>query len=113
VVIDVDKSRHAPGAGRTVLASLALMAPAWLLSGLLGFMLGVVAGAHQGGWADRVIRVYAYTVASTPTFWLPIMQLIVFAVSVGWAPFCCAVPPKAIADVIYRAVDPRMRGTGA
>ena len=34
------------------LASLALMAPAWLLSGALGFVLGVIAGGWADGWAE-------------------------------------------------------------
>ncbi len=73
-------------------ASLPLMALAWLLSGVLGFALGVFAGAFAGSWADRIIRVYSYVLASTPTFWLAIMLLVIFAVSLNWAPVCCATP---------------------
>lgn len=73
-------------------ASLPLMTLAWLLSGVLGFALGVLAGAHAGSWADRIIRVYSYVLASTPTFWLAIMLLVVFAVGLNWAPVCCATP---------------------
>lgn len=73
-------------------ASLPLMALAWLFSGVLGFALGVLAGAFAGSWADRIIRVYSYVLASTPTFWLAIMLLVVFAVGLNWAPVCCAAP---------------------
>ncbi|THV17564.1 ABC transporter permease [Rhizobium rhizophilum] len=73
-------------------ASLPLMGLAWLLSGVLGFALGVFAGAFAGSWADRIIRVYSYVLASTPTFWLAIMLLVVFAVGLNWAPICCATP---------------------
>ncbi|QLF71277.1 ABC transporter permease [Peteryoungia desertarenae] len=73
-------------------ASLPLMALAWLLSGILGFALGVFAGAFAGSWADRIIRVYSYVLASTPTFWLAIMLLVIFAVGLNWAPVCCATP---------------------
>lgn len=73
-------------------ASLPLMGLAWLLSGVLGFALGVLAGAFAGSWADRIIRVYSYVLASTPTFWLAIMLLVVFAVGLNWAPICCATP---------------------
>ena len=73
-------------------ASLPLMALAWLLSGVLGFALGVVAGAFAGSWTDRIIRVYSYVLASTPTFWLAIMLLVIFAVELNWAPICCATP---------------------
>lgn len=73
-------------------ASLALMGLAWILSGVFGFTLGVVAGTWQGGWADRIIRVYAYVLASTPTFWIAILLLMVFSVGLGWTPVCCAGP---------------------
>lgn len=73
-------------------ASLPLMGLAWLLSGVLGFALGVIAGAFAGSWADRVIRLYSYLLASTPIFWLAIMLLVVFAVGLDWAPICCATP---------------------
>ncbi|ATE54541.1 ABC transporter permease [Actinosynnema pretiosum] len=73
-------------------ASLGLMALAWLLSGLLGFALGVLAGARRGKPTDRVITWWAYTLASAPVFWVGLLLLYVFAVSLNWAPVCCAVP---------------------
>ena len=74
-------------------ASLWLMLAAWILSGVLGFSLGVLAGATQGSWIDQAIRFYAYTLASTPTFWLGLLLLILFSVALGWTPICCATPP--------------------
>lgn len=82
------------------LASLWLMVAAWLLSGALGFVLGVVAAARQGSWLDQAIRFYAYILASTPTFWLALLLLIIFSVSLGWTPICCATPPGVLqADI--------------
>jgi peptide/nickel transport system permease protein len=77
-------------------ASLALMASAWVLSGLLGFALGLLAGASEGSLLDCVIRLYAYVLAATPTFWLAIVLLLVFSVSLGWTPICCAGPPGVL-----------------
>lgn len=79
--------------GTRFVASLWLMLAAWLLSGVLGFSLGVLAGATQGSWIDQAIRFYAYTLASTPTFWLGLLLLILFSVALGWTPICCATPP--------------------
>ncbi len=73
-------------------ASLPLMGLAWLLSGILGFTLGVTAGALPDTWVDRTIRTYAYLLASTPTFWLAIILLVVFSVGLNWTPVCCAAP---------------------
>ncbi|WP_319543214.1 ABC transporter permease [uncultured Pseudodesulfovibrio sp.] len=79
--------------GKRFVTSLWLMASAWLLSGVLGFVLGVVAGTNRDSLADRVIRMYSYTLASTPSFWMGLVLLAVFSVSLGWTPICCATPP--------------------
>lgn len=75
-----------------LLASLPLMGLAWIFSGLLGFVLGVLAGAYPGTWLDRVIRVYSYVLASSPSFWLAILLLLVFSVGLQWTPVCCGAP---------------------
>lgn len=72
--------------------SLALMGIAWLLSGVLGFALGVAAGARRGGALDRVVRSYCFLLASTPTFWLGLLILMVFAVQLGWFPIGFSLP---------------------
>ncbi|MGW5049550.1 ABC transporter permease [Actinokineospora sp. NPDC004072] len=84
--------------GERFLASLALMAAAWLLSGVIGFGLGVLAGVRRGGLADRLVTWWAYTLASAPTFWVGLLLLYVFAVSLGWAPLCCAAPVGVLAE---------------
>lgn len=73
-------------------ASLPLLALAWLFSGALGFALGIAAGASAGSWLDRIIRLYAYVLAATPTFWLAMVLLMVFSVSLNLTPVCCAAP---------------------
>lgn len=78
--------------------SLQMLAIAWLLSGVLGLALGIVAGALEGHWLDRLIRLYAYTLASSPTFWVALLLLIVFAVSFKVAPICCAAPPGVLSQ---------------
>jgi peptide/nickel transport system permease protein len=74
------------------LNSLALMAVAWVVSGVLGFALGVVAGANKGRLIDRIVKAYCFVLASTPTFWLALVFLMVFAVWLGWFPLGLSVP---------------------
>ena len=81
-------------------SSLQMLAIAWLLSGLLGLALGVLAGALAGSWVDRLIRLYAYTLASAPTFWIALLLLIFFAVFLRLAPICCAAPPGILAQEV-------------
>lgn len=94
--------------------SLALMGIAWLFSGVLGFALGVAAGARRGGALDRVVRSYCFLLASTPTFWLGLLILMVFAVQLGWFPIGFSVPIGAsaadvtLADAVHHLVLPAL-----
>ncbi len=82
------------------LNTCALMAVAWVLSGVIGFALGIVAGLKRGTWIDRIIKGYCFVLASTPTFWLGLIMLIVFVVWLGWFPLGFSVPiGKSAADV--------------
>lgn len=74
------------------LNSLALMGVAWVFSGILGFILGIIAGMYEGSIVDRIIKGYCFTMASTPTFWLGILLLMVFAVWLGWFPIGLSTP---------------------
>lgn len=78
--------------GVKLVNSLWLMAIAWLLSGVAGFVLGIVAGWNQGRWPDKLIKGYSLLIASTPAFWLALVLLMVFAVWLGWLPIGLSVP---------------------
>lgn len=78
--------------GERFQASLALMGLAWVLSGVLGFVLGVTAGANKGSWLDRVIKSFCLVLASTPVFWLGLLILVVFAIQLQWFPLGLAAP---------------------
>ena len=94
--------------------SLALMGIAWLFSGALGFALGVAAGDRRGGALDRVVRSYCFLLASTPTFWLGLLILMVFAVQLGWFPIGFSVPigvsaaDVTLADAVHHLVLPAL-----
>lgn len=73
-------------------ASIVLMAISWLLSGVLGFLFGVVAGKNKGSWIDKAVKVYCYAIQSAPSFWVGMLILMVFAVYLGWFPIGFGVP---------------------
>lgn len=82
------------------ITSAALMLTAWVISGVLGFMLGVVAGTFSDSLADRVIKTFCFVMSSTPAFWIGLLLLVVFAVHLGWFPVGFAVPVgKAASEV--------------
>ena len=72
--------------------SLFLMGLAWIISGLLGFLLGVLAGVFKGKPIDKAIKGYSLVIASTPAFWLALLLLIVFGVWLRVLPIGLSVP---------------------
>jgi peptide/nickel transport system permease protein len=99
--------------GKRFKASLLLMGLAWSLSGLVGFVLGGLAGTYRGSLLDNGVRMYAFMLAATPTFWIGMVLLALLSVKMGWFPICCAtlfvVAGNAIADLLYQLVDPRIQ----
>ena len=80
--------------------TLLLMLVAWVVSGVLGFALGVVAAMKRGSWVDKLVKGYCFVLAATPAFWIGLVFLIVFAVWLGWFPVGFSVPiGKSAADV--------------
>lgn len=72
--------------------SLWLLASAWVISGLTGFALGIIAGANRGKAADKIISAYSLVIASTPAFWLALVLLMIFAVWLRLLPIGLSVP---------------------
>lgn len=95
-------------------ASLTLMTVSWIISGIVGFGLGIIAGAKEGTLIDKAIKVYCYILQSSPTFWIGLVFLMVFAVELGWFPIGLSVPIGQLADTVtfwqwaYRIILPAM-----
>lgn len=78
--------------GERFLSSLWLMASAWVFAGVLGLLLGILAGTFRGRWPDRLITGYCMLTASTPAFWIGLLLLLVFAVQLRIFPIGLGVP---------------------
>ena len=72
--------------------SLPLLIIAWTLSGAFGFLLGVISGVNRGKFIDKLIRTYCIVISSTPTFWIGLVLLLVFAVQLNILPIGLGVP---------------------
>ena len=100
--------------GQRLQNSLWLMAAAWVLSGLLGLTLGVLAGARRGRAVDKLIRGWCLLLSSTPAFWLALVLLMIFAVWLKVLPSGLAVPigvdaaSVTLGDRLYHAVLPAL-----
>lgn len=66
--------------------TLLLAACAYALSLLLGFTLGVLAGATPGSIWDRLVRFYTTLGLSFPEFWIAFVLILVFSVNLSWLP---------------------------
>ncbi len=98
--------------GEKLVNSLWLMTIAWVLSGAVGFVLGIAAGIREGSIADKIIKGYSLLIASTPAFWLALVLLMIFAVWLKVLPIGLSVPigveagGVTIADRIRHAILP-------
>ncbi len=63
-----------------------LMLAAFALALSLGIPLGIVAAAKPGGAIDGAVNLFSFISVSVPSFWLALMLILVFAVSLGWLP---------------------------
>ncbi len=100
--------------GQRLQNSLWLMAFAWVVSGVLGLTLGVLAGANRGKLVDKAVRGYCLLLSSTPAFWLGLVLLVVFAVWLGWLPIGLSVPigmdaaSVTLSHRLYHAILPAL-----
>lgn len=79
-------------------ASLVLMLSSWAFSGILGFLLGVIAGFKKDTIIDKAIKVYCYVLQSAPTFWIALIILMVFSIYLGWFPTGLGVPIGTLSE---------------
>ena len=57
-----------------------------MISMLISLPLGVYAARHKNSWADQAIRILSLTGLSFPNFWLGIMLMLLFSVTLKWLP---------------------------
>ena len=89
--------------GERLQSSALLLGASWLISGVVGLALGVLAGVRAGTRLDRVIRGYCYVLSAAPTFWIALVALMVFAVYLGWFPVGFSVPIGSVGEVSLAA----------
>jgi ABC-type dipeptide/oligopeptide/nickel transport system permease component len=66
--------------------TLQLAAAAMLLATVLGVTLGVLSARNPGGFADRFAVGLAYLGISFPVYWVGLLLILLFAVTLKWLP---------------------------
>jgi peptide/nickel transport system permease protein len=88
--------------GRSVVQAIRERVPVTVLLSLyalaitlpLGLLAGIVAATHHNRWLDATVMTVALLGVSVPGFWLSIMGIVLFSVSLGWLPATGYVPPQ-------------------
>ena len=67
-------------------ATIELAVVAMFISCLLGVVLGIISATKQYSWFDYLSMVISLFGVSIPVFWLALMLMLVFSLSLGWFP---------------------------
>ena len=73
--------------------TLQLAGMAMLIAVLIGIPAGIIAAVGRGTWWDSVANGVALWGISTPNFWLGILMIMLFSVTLGWLPASGYVSP--------------------
>jgi peptide/nickel transport system permease protein len=67
-------------------STLVLMVSALALALFIGIAAGAVMASKAGRWPDRVLSLAVLLLYSTPGFWIGLMAVVLFSVTLGWLP---------------------------
>jgi len=56
------------------------------LAAMIGLTLGVLAAVRQGSWVDSLAMLFAQLGVSMPVYWMGLLLMLGFAVTLGWLP---------------------------
>jgi peptide/nickel transport system permease protein len=57
-----------------------------LFSTIIGMILGIISAVKQYSFIDKFVTMGSLIIHSTPGFWLALMLILIFSVSLGWLP---------------------------
>lgn len=72
--------------GQALPYSLTLGGLALLMSTVVGVTMGVIAASFKGSWLDQGIMGGVLFGSMLPNFWIGLLLILVFSVSLGWTP---------------------------
>ena len=72
--------------------TLTLTVTAILISLLISVPLAIISATRRGGWIDRLATVTSSIGIALPSFWLGLMLVLLFSLTLGWLPATGYVP---------------------
>jgi peptide/nickel transport system permease protein len=67
-------------------ATLILAGTSLVLCSIFGLIAGIASAVHQFSWTDRIVTLLVLIGISTPSFWLGLLLIMLFAVQLQWLP---------------------------
>lgn len=87
--------------------TLAIGVPAIVIAAIFGVCFGILSAVKRGKWLDQVLTVISTLGLGTPSFWLGIFCIYVFALELKWFPVQgFTSPSKDFAKYVYMAILP-------
>jgi peptide/nickel transport system permease protein len=77
-------------------ATLELALFAGIIDGAGGIILGAISAWQKDKWVDNVVRVISYLGVVTPSFVFAILFLLLFGMTLGWAPTSGRLSPEIV-----------------
>jgi ABC-type dipeptide/oligopeptide/nickel transport system permease component len=67
-------------------STLELALAALIIGVTVGVALGLVSALYEDSWLDNLLMVFAVAGVSMPSFWLGLLMIYLFALTLGWLP---------------------------
>jgi ABC-type dipeptide/oligopeptide/nickel transport system permease component len=83
---------------RAVPATIELGMFALLIAVPVGILLGMLCAVWKSGWVDKVFSVFSMAGVSIPIFWLALILMYVFSVTLGWVPSSGRISDEIVFD---------------
>ncbi|WP_412776734.1 ABC transporter permease [Thalassospira lucentensis] len=100
--------------GKALPATLMLAFASMFVSIAVSIPLGIKAAVSRGKWADQLIRIISLIGLSFPNFWLAIMLVLLFSITLKWLPpsgmdgFTSFLMPAITMGIILTATNVRL-----
>jgi len=72
--------------GKALPKTMFLGGLAWVLAVFIGIPFGIIAAIRRGRWIDTIVTVTGNLGITAPIFWIGIMLIHLFSVTLGWLP---------------------------
>lgn len=69
-----------------IVGTVELVGTSFFLAIIIGILLGTTSATKRGSWLDRSGKLFALFGQAMPGFWVGIMAILLFSVSLGWFP---------------------------